>query len=135
MKEIINFFEDKFPIATSESWDNVGLLIGGNPKNNIILLTNDITQSVIDECISLKCDIIIAYHPIIFHPLKKINNTSIVHQLISKNISVYCPHTTLDTLMNDSFLKHLNIFETNTFKLTEIICKLKHFIGDTSTQI
>lgn len=66
---------DKFaPKSLAESWDNVGLLVGPMSEKNVkrILLTNDLTEDVMEEAVNLCADLIISYHPPIFAPLKSI---------------------------------------------------------------
>lgn len=66
-----------------------------------ILLTIDLTQSVVDEAINSKTNLIMAYHPFIFRGLKAITTNdpqqkSLI-RLIKNDISVYCPHTAVDS--------------------------------------
>lgn len=72
---IIDFFADS---SLAASWDNVGLLVEPTEPKNVscILLTNDLTEDVMDEAIELKTDLIITYHPLIFTPLKSITTRS-----------------------------------------------------------
>lgn len=60
--------------SLAASWDNVGLLIEPTEPKIVshILLTNDLTEDVMDEAIKLKTDLIVTYHPLIFTPLKSI---------------------------------------------------------------
>lgn len=78
LKTVINKLVAFAPTSLAESWDNVGLLV--EPVNDApishILLTNDLTEDVMDEAISAKANLIISYHPPIFAPLKKITNSS-----------------------------------------------------------
>lgn len=62
--------------SLAESWDNVGLLIEPSEPKNIthILLTNDLTEDVMQEAIDLKTNMIISYHPPIFVPLKRVTS-------------------------------------------------------------
>jgi putative NIF3 family GTP cyclohydrolase 1 type 2 len=69
------------PSRNAEDWDNIGLLIGSEKEKhektiNRILLCNDLTPSVVDEAITDNTDMIIAYHPPIFKPLKSIAYTN-----------------------------------------------------------
>lgn len=66
------------PKLLGESWDNIGLLVGSGryaasekPVNSI-LLCNDLTTKVVNEAITKKVDLIIAYHPPIFAALKAV---------------------------------------------------------------
>jgi len=99
-----------YPIALADkSWDNTGLLVDASePSENEsndekvnILLAIDLTQNVCDEAIKHKTNLIMAYHPFIFRGLKSITpqdpqQTSLI-KLIKNNISVYCPHTAVDS--------------------------------------
>ena len=69
--EAMNKFAD---ISLAASWDNVGLLIEPTEPKNIkrILLTNDLTEIVMQEAVDLQVDLIISYHPPIFAALKTI---------------------------------------------------------------
>lgn len=93
------------PLELAEDWDNVGLLINPLKPRNVknVLLTIDLTEAVADEAIAAKADLIIAYHPILFRPAKRMNADDaydrVVMNLIQKNIAVYSPHTALDAVI------------------------------------
>lgn len=106
-------------------WDNVGLLVEPSDSLQVkrVLVTNDLTEAVLNEAISLDVNLILSYHPAIFKPLKKLTQTewkerSIV-KCIEKRIAVYSPHTTWDSVdggMNDWLI---NVF-SNFLKLFKI---------------
>ena len=100
---------EEFTFAPEE-WDNTRIFIDCNNSNNKVLLTIDLTEEVLLECINLNIQNIIAYHPIIFTGIKNITDPLFINS-IKNNISVYCPHTRLDLLMND-YLKELLINKT-----------------------
>jgi len=58
------------PVALAESWDNVGLLVG-DPSQEVrsAMLAIDATREVIDEASAAGCELIVAYHPVIFDGL------------------------------------------------------------------
>ncbi|KAL7271141.1 NGG1 interacting factor 3 [Rhizina undulata] len=97
-----------YPIALADkSWDNTGLLLEAPysadmkaPRKPIVLLTIDLTRSVVDEAIKLRSPVIVTYHPIIFRPLKSLtcNDTQqeSLLRLVQAGISVYSPHTAVD---------------------------------------
>lgn len=107
-----------YPVRLADnSWDNTGLLVDAssdaiaNTGLNI-LLTVDLTQSVAEEALSNNCNVIMAYHPFIFRGLKSITNDDpqqrSLLKLIQNNISVYCPHTAVDSAnggVNDFLVK------------------------------
>lgn len=92
------------------SWDNTGLLVEAcRPTSSTssageklsVLLTIDLTKSVVDEALDKNTSFIVAYHPFIFRGLKSIlpsgdsQQQSLV-RLIQAGISVYSPHTAVD---------------------------------------
>ena len=101
VSEIIEIIEEWAPTEYSEDFDNVGLLTG-DPKSNCtgVLITLDTIESIIDEAIKNKCNLIVSFHPIIFSSLKKISKSDYVQKTIYKaiqnNISIYAIHTSLD---------------------------------------
>ena len=101
IKDITNYLEELAPLKYAEDFDNVGLLIGNyDTEVTGILVTLDTLESVIDEAIEKKCNLIVSFHPIIFSGLKKINGNSYVERVVLKaiknNIAIYAIHTALD---------------------------------------
>lgn len=95
------FFEKWAPEGTKLDYDNIGLLTGSKNKTvESILTCLDITEEVVEEALTLKCDIIVAHHPIIFRKLSRISPDNelgkILYKLISNDIAVLAVHTNLD---------------------------------------
>ncbi|MEG2898371.1 MAG: Nif3-like dinuclear metal center hexameric protein [Eubacterium sp.] len=117
--EIIQMIEMVAPKNLAESWDNVGLQIGSYKKQvNRILLTLDVTETVVLEAIEKKADLIISHHPFIFNGLKSIctdeQKGHLVAMLIKNDIALYAAHTNLDKAelgLNDYIAKKLEIDE------------------------
>ena len=85
------------PFATQESWDNSGLLVGdpgAEVKTALVVL--DITAEAVREAREIGAELIISHHPVIFHPLKKVESGSVVWELAQAGISAICAHTNLD---------------------------------------
>ncbi|KAK5625769.1 hypothetical protein RRF57_001485 [Xylaria bambusicola] len=65
-----------------------------------VLLTNDLTKTVVDEALEKGARVIVCYHPVIFKPLKSLTAKDPMQaqllRLIAAGISVYCPHTAID---------------------------------------
>ena len=76
LKKVIEIFESWAPPRLGEKWDNVGLLIEPTPPKNVqkILLTNDLSQEVMEEGLDWGVDLILSYHPPIFAPLKRLTH-------------------------------------------------------------
>ncbi len=101
-KEIIKYFEDWAPKEIAWQKDNVGLQIGSiNRKIKNILLCLELTDRVVEDAIKKNCNLIISHHPLLFHPLKKIDLqkdkiSQLVEILIKNDITLYSAHTNLD---------------------------------------
>ncbi len=103
VKEFTDFLESIAPLALQESYDNAGLMVGSpNMEVSGILISLDITEEIIEEAISQKCNLIIAHHPIIFSGLKKLNGSNYVEKCVIKaiknDIALYASHTNLDAV-------------------------------------
>ena len=102
IREIIRPIEEFAPLALQESYDNSGLIVGrlDDELRGGVLLAVDVTEAVIAEAIERGCGMIITHHPIIFHPMKRFNSSSVVErcveQAIRNNIALYACHTNLD---------------------------------------
>lgn len=102
VSDIIKILEKKYPKQNAESWDNVGLLVGESTQEvSKVQISLDVTERVIDNAVENNVDMIISHHPMIFSPLKSINNGSLngrkILKLIKNNIAVYSMHTNLDS--------------------------------------
>ncbi len=97
LSELLPTLDQIAPLKFAESWDNVGLL-AGNRESTVkrVLLTIDLTKAVAGEAIAWKADLIVAYHPPIFKPLKRLDFTSPLGMVLTKGIAIYSHHTALD---------------------------------------
>ena len=84
------------PLELAESWDNPGLLVDCGGEVTRVLVTLDITPEVVAEATAKHCEAIVAHHPVIFDPLKKLGPQDVPFQLVRAGISAICMHTNLD---------------------------------------
>ena len=101
IKEILSILGEMAPLAYAEDFDNVGLLVGSQENEaKGILVCHDALESVIDEAIAKKCNLVVCFHPIIFSGLKKITGKNYVERSVLKaiknDIAIYAVHTALD---------------------------------------
>ncbi|MDN3677731.1 Nif3-like dinuclear metal center hexameric protein [Flavobacterium paronense] len=105
IKEILSILEEMAPLAYAEDFDNVGLLVG-NQENDAtgILVCHDALETVIEEAITKKCNLVVCFHPIIFSGIKKITGKNYVERSVLKaiknDIAIYAVHTALDNHKN-----------------------------------
>ena len=105
VKDVISLLEELSPLAYSEDFDNTGLLVGdANATVSGVLVTLDTLESVVDEAIEKKCNLIVSFHPIIFSGLKKITGKNYVERVVLKaiknDIAIFSNHTALDNSWN-----------------------------------
>lgn len=123
VKEIYQMLDQFAPFRTQMDFDNAGLLVGDeNAKVTKILVSLDITLPVIQEAIEMGADLIVAHHPVIFHPVKSIVKGELTGDkliaLIQNNISAICAHTNLDVAaggVNDALAEALTLKDIEVF--------------------
>ncbi|WP_070120645.1 Nif3-like dinuclear metal center hexameric protein [Bacillus marinisedimentorum] len=131
-QEIIQAFEAFSPKAYAMEGDKIGLHIGTlNKPVTKVLTALDVTEEVVDEAAALGAELIIAHHPLIFHPLKKIATDTaygrIIEKCLQQGIAVYAAHTNLDVApggVNDLLAERLGLGQTDVLVPT-IEVKLK----------
>ena len=102
VSDLVRSIESIAPAALAEPWDNVGLLVGRSdlPLSGPALLTIDLTERVLAEAVAAKCSAVLAYHPPLFEPRKRLTADTprgrILLGAIENKIAIYSPHTALD---------------------------------------
>lgn len=97
VKDIYDYIDSFAPFNTAEEYDNVGIL-AGSPQQKVLraVVALDITADVVEEARNVGAELVISHHPIIFNPLKRIQEGSAVYKLVQSGISAICAHTNLD---------------------------------------
>ena len=78
----------------------------GDPGSDVraVLLTTDVTESVVDEAIAKDCQLIISHHPLLFHGLRQVCGQSpqarCVERAIRHGIAIYSSHTAMDSYLH-----------------------------------
>ncbi|XP_034563787.1 NIF3-like protein 1 [Notolabrus celidotus] len=104
LKEVLQVMEQLAPLSLAESWDNVGLLVEPSKPRPVktILLTNDLTDAVMEEAEAMSCDLIISYHPPLFRPVKRLAQKDWKQRLairaVEAGIAIFSPHTSWDSV-------------------------------------
>ncbi len=99
---ILAVLKELAPEEMACSWDNPGLLAGRSDKEvRTIYLALDAEDQVIEDAISAGADLLITHHPLIFKPLKKINDQDFIGRrvlrMIQADLSYYAMHTNFDS--------------------------------------
>lgn len=112
VQQVYEVMQRLAPPELAEHWDNPGLLVdcGGNVRR--VLVTLDITPEVVAEAAAKQCTVIVAHHPVIFDPLKRLCPADVPYQLVRAGISAICMHTNLDAAeggVNDVLAQKLGL--------------------------
>lgn len=118
LEGLITTLEKFAPLRYAGSWDNVGLLVeppheaGRGRAVESVLLTIDLTEEVFEEALERGVEAIVAYHPVIFSGIKRLNmrdrTQRLVLRAVQESIAIYSPHTALDAApggLNDWLLE------------------------------
>lgn len=89
------------PFDSAEDFDNVGLLIGDmNAEVHTVLFGLDATPELAYEACAIGAELIITHHPLIFHPLSRIDYISpqgqAIQALMRGRLHVIAAHTNWD---------------------------------------
>lgn len=97
LTELVAVLDRHAPFSTALPFDNAGILCG-DPHREIrkVLLSLDITYSVIEEAEAQEVDLILTHHPALFTAQKTFSPEDRVYRLIEKGISAVAAHTNLD---------------------------------------
>jgi dinuclear metal center YbgI/SA1388 family protein len=138
LAELIDFLHGIAPIHYQESYDNSGHLVGNeNDEIKAVLISLDVTESVLDEAISLGANLVISHHPIIFSGLKNLTGQTYVQRIVQKaiknDINLFAIHTNLDNVyfngVNTYLAKVLDLKNIEILKPKENITGTEQAIG------
>ncbi len=122
IKEIIQSIEQLAPLSLQEEYDNSGVQVGDvNREATGALLAIDVTENVIEEAISLGCNLIISHHPLAFRPFKSLTGKNYVERCLLKaiknDIVIYAAHTNLDNAQKGVNFKLAEMLELENVKI------------------
>lgn len=116
IKEVLRALEQFAPLPLQEDYDNAGLQVGLTETDaSGALLCLDVTEEVIDEAISLGCNLIVSHHPLIFRPLRRLTDQNMVQRCVMKavknDITIISMHTNLDNAIGGVNYKMAGIMQ------------------------
>ncbi len=99
IRDIYSFLNELSPFELQEKWDNSGLIVGNfEDKVDNVYISLDLDLGMLKDI--NPGSLIITHHPLIFSPLKRVNDISysekILKKLIKKDISLISMHTNID---------------------------------------
>lgn len=102
LRGLCEHLEQFAPAWLAEPWDNVGLLVGDAEQSvRRIMTTLTVTPKVVDEAVEAKVDLLVAHHPLPFHPTKRLTSDTtsgrMLLRLVRHGVAIYSPHTSFDS--------------------------------------
>lgn len=99
--ELIQILEELAPAELACSWDNVGLQAGRRSSEvHKVYVALDATDQVVEDAAAQGCDFLLTHHPLIFEPLRKVNEDTLAGRrllrMIESGMSYYAMHTSYD---------------------------------------
>src|SRR5262249_6401050 len=100
LNDVLTILDQLAPIRYAESWDNVGLIVG-DPDAEIrrALVTVDYAAPVADEAKAIGADLVVASHPPLFAPVKRVPHTALWADAVRRGVALYSMHTALDVAL------------------------------------
>jgi dinuclear metal center YbgI/SA1388 family protein len=99
--EIVAALDARYPPATAEAWDRVGLVVGElSAPVDWVLLAVDCLPETVDEAIAVGAQMMVVHHPLLLRGVHSVATTTykgaVVHRLIRAGIALYVAHTNAD---------------------------------------
>jgi dinuclear metal center YbgI/SA1388 family protein len=101
LADVVGVLERRYPPATAESWDRVGL-VTGDPDQPVrrVLLAVDPVAAVVDEAVASGADLLVVHHPLLLRGVHAVAATeakgALLHRLIRAGVALYTAHTNAD---------------------------------------
>lgn len=97
VKDIFSAMDVIASMKNLHKGDNSGLIVGdGNAPVSKVLFALDITCEVVREAIEIGAEVIVAHHPVIFHPLYTLDDSNPACLALKHDIACICFHSPLD---------------------------------------
>ena len=101
LADAVAALDRRYPPATAQDWDAVGL-VAGDPAQPVrrVLFAVDPTAAVVDEAIRWGADLLVTHHPLLLRAVHSVAATThkgaLIHRLIRSGVALYAAHTNAD---------------------------------------
>ncbi|MCL2873954.1 MAG: Nif3-like dinuclear metal center hexameric protein [Defluviitaleaceae bacterium] len=137
-KWVMSVMEKFAPECLAYDNDNVGLLVGEQDAPiSKVLVALELTNDVLDEAIEVKANLIVAHHPIMRNPIKRVTDETLLGQkiikLIKNEISLFVAHTNLDAApggVNDALFEILGLSNQEPLMILPHAGRCEHIASD-----
>lgn len=104
LRDILRAADAAAPFALAQSWDNVGLMVGDlDAEVGRVGVALDPIPEAVAEAAEKGCQALICHHPLLFHPVRKLDLGSdpaaAVREAIKRDVAVIALHTNWDCVI------------------------------------
>ena len=104
IKDVIATLEVFAPLPLQEEYDNAGLQVGVTEAEiSGVVLCLDVTEEVLAEAVEKGCNMVVAHHPLLFRPLRRLGDSSQVERCV--RFAYMLPIPTLTTAREASIMR------------------------------
>ena len=120
--ELVAAMDARYPAATAESWDRVGLVVGelAAPADRLLLAVDCVPETV-DEAVKAGVDAMVVHHPLLLRGVHSVATDTykgaVVHRLIRAGIALLVAHTNADAAVpgvSDALAERLGLLDVAT---------------------
>ncbi|CCH78436.1 conserved hypothetical protein [Nostocoides japonicum T1-X7] len=117
LRAVVDALELRYPPASAQSWDQVGL-VSGDPEQEVrrVLLAVDPTLEVISYAVREGADLLLTHHPLLLRGVHTVAATTAkgtaIRTLIEGRVALYVAHTNADVAdggVNDALAAALEL--------------------------
>ncbi len=125
--DVIGIMNEIAPPGLAESWDNAGLQVGDRGWSaKRVRVALDPLFEVVELACREKVNMLIAHHPLIFHPLKQLDLSTpsgkIIRMALESKLAVFSAHTNLDSVhggLNDYLSELIGLKNVKPLQVSE----------------
>ena len=136
VREVYDLLDEKYPYCIQEDYDNSGIMADFGKDIDCLVVSLDITNSVVEYAKEQGAQLIVSHHPVIFRPIRCITFRSPLQRLAAAGISAISAHTNFDIAnggVNDALASRLGLHNVRqVFEVSEKPVKgvrRKNYIG------
>lgn len=127
--DVMRIMEEFAPSEIAAQWDNCGLLVGDERQEiKRILIALEPSQTVIEEAIEKKVQLLITHHPMMLNKINRITTSTKEGEklisLVQNKISLFAAHTNLDQVpqgLNGQITKLLELENSRILTKTNMM--------------
>jgi dinuclear metal center YbgI/SA1388 family protein len=120
--DLVAAMQARYPAATAESWDRVGLVVGElDAPADRVLLAVDCVPETVDEAVKAEVHAMVVHHPLLLRGVHSVATDTykgaVVHRLVRAGVALFVAHTNADAAtpgVSDALAERLGLVDVAT---------------------